>query len=296
MNATFSLPQDLKQLKGISYKNFKSCTFAKYTQTNSSYSSFVNVKTHLLTFVRKGYKILHTASKNYKIDSYQTLFLKAGNHTLSNIGLSDGVYEAYLFFFDNAFLIELIYKYKDFFQSVQINKESEIFWVKNDKILQGILESFLPHFEENTQILDPIINLKFEEIFLHLLLNKNIYFFNFLSTILKELRLDLLQLFGYHDIEFLSVNEMADFAKLDLATFSKEFKKCFGKSPKKWLDEKRLQKAKILLEFSQKNVNEIANECAFSSIAWFIERFKEQYGQSPKQYQKSKNLYFLSKN
>lgn len=36
---------------------------------------------------------------------------------------------------------------------------------KNDKILQGILESFSPHFEENTQILDPIVSLKFEEIF-----------------------------------------------------------------------------------------------------------------------------------
>lgn len=196
----------------------------------------------------------------------------------------------------NAFLIELIYKYKDFFKVDTMSAESEIFWVKNDKILQGILESFLPHFEENTQILDPIVSLKFEEIFLHLLLSKNIYFINFLAMILKEFRLDLSQLFGYCGREFLSVNEMADFAKLDLATFSKEFKKCFGQSPKKWLDKKRLQKAKVLLEFSKKNVNEVASECAFSSVAWFIGRFKDQYGQSPKQYQKSKNLYFLSRN
>ncbi|WP_435369803.1 helix-turn-helix domain-containing protein [Campylobacter jejuni] len=89
---------------------------------------------------------------------------------------------------------------------------------------------------------------------------------------------------------------MSNFAKLDLATFSKEFKKCFRQSPKKWLDEKMLQKAKILLKFSKKNINEIANECAFSSVAWFIERFKEKYEQTPKQYQKTKNLYFLSKN
>lgn len=60
-----------------------------------------------------------------------------------------------LIFFDNAFLIELIYKYKDFFKLDQKFQNHEIFWVKNDKILQGILESFSPHFEENTQILDP---------------------------------------------------------------------------------------------------------------------------------------------
>lgn len=70
-----------------------------------------------------------------------------------------------MFFFDNAFLIELIYKYKDLFKLEQASEESEIFWVKNDKILQGILESFTPHFDENTQILDPIVSLQFEEIF-----------------------------------------------------------------------------------------------------------------------------------
>ncbi|EAJ3305318.1 AraC family transcriptional regulator, partial [Campylobacter jejuni] len=179
MNKILSLPEDLKQLKGVNYKKIKSCTFAKYTQTDTSHSTFVNVGSHLLTFVRKGYKILHTASKDYKINSYETLFLKAGSYTLSNVGLSKGVYEAYLFFFDNAFLIELIYKYKDFFKLDQKFQNYEIFWVKNDKILQGILESFSPHFEENMQILDPIVSLKFEEIFLHLLLNKNIYFISF---------------------------------------------------------------------------------------------------------------------
>lgn len=94
MNKILSLPEDLKQLKGVNYKKFKSCTFAKYTQTDTSHSTFVNVGSHLLTFVRKGYKILHTASKNYKINS----FLKAGGYTLSNVGLSKGVYDAYLFF------------------------------------------------------------------------------------------------------------------------------------------------------------------------------------------------------
>ncbi len=68
--------------------------------------------------------------------------------------------------------------------------------------MQGILESFSPHFEENMQILDPIVSLKFEEIFLHLLLNKNIYFISFLSGILKEFRLDLSQLFEYCGREF----------------------------------------------------------------------------------------------
>lgn len=67
MEQILSLPQDLKQLKGVDYKNFKSCTFAKYTQVSTSHSSFVNVGSHLLTFVRKGYKILHNFDENTQI-------------------------------------------------------------------------------------------------------------------------------------------------------------------------------------------------------------------------------------
>ncbi len=60
--------------------------------------------------------------------------------------------------------------------------------------------------------------------------------------------------------------------------------------------KKGCKKQRFYLNFLKKNINEIANECAFSSVAWFIERFKEKYEQTPKQYQKTKNLYFLSKN
>lgn len=296
MSKVLSFPNDLNKIKNISCKIYLHYAFAKYIQYNSENSQFVNLNSHLLTFVRKGYKVLHTSKNDYKIDSYETLFLKSGSYTLSNIGLQGGVYEAYLFFFDNVFLINLIYKYQDLIKIKSSDVLIEdIFHVKSDAVLTSILESFAPHFVDNKE-LDPIVALKFEEIFLHLILNKNHAFISFLSSILKEFRLDLSQLFKYCQCDFLSVGEMADFAKLDLAGFSREFKKCFGVSPKKWLDDKRLQKAKVLLEFSKKNVNEIASECNFASVAWFINRFKQLYNQTPKQYQKSKNLYFYSKN
>ena len=85
---------------------------------------------------------------------------------------------------------------------------------------------------------------------------------------------------------------MAECAKTDQATFSRKFKQAFGLSPKHWLDERRFEKAKFLLEFSNKNINEICAECGFGSPSWFIERFKTRYHCTPKHYQKSKNLYF----
>lgn len=128
-----------------------------------------------------------------------------------------------------------------------------------------------------------------------MLLNKNTHFISFLAGILKEFRLDLSQLFEYCKRKFVSVGKMADFAKLDLLLFQGNLKNVLNKALKNGWMKKDYKKQRFYLNFL-KNVNEIANECAFSLVAWFIERFKDKYKQTPKQYQKSKNLYFLSKN
>lgn len=159
---------------------------------------------------------------------------------------------------------------------------------KDEKLLE-ILKDFDKFFEKNTQIFEPLIVLKFEEIFLHLSL-KDAKFQGFLSEILGEIDKKYAKLFGECDAEFLSVSDMAHFAKSDISTFSKHFKQNFKLPPKKYLDEKRFLKAKDLLAFSTQNINEICTTCGFSSVSWFIKRFKERYGQIPKQFQKtSKN-------
>ncbi|OBV29254.1 hypothetical protein BKN38_03730 [Helicobacter sp. CLO-3] len=156
-----------------------------------------------------------------------------------------------------------------------------------DPALQNIIEGFSAHFECNTRYLEPMIELKFEELFLHLALSGNKAFLGFIRELFATTRLGLGELFAYCEREFLSVADMAKFARLDNASFWREFKQYFNISPKKWLDEKRLLKARFLLQYADKNVSEICSDCGFSSPAWFIARFKEQFNQTPKQYQKA---------
>ena len=85
---------------------------------------------------------------------------------------------------------------------------------------------------------------------------------------------------------------MADIFDTNISLFSKKFKTNFGISPKEWLDNEKFEKAKLLIEFSNKNVTEVCKELKINSVAWFIERFKERYGRTPKQLQKLHNLYF----
>ena len=79
-----------------------------------------------------------------------------------------------------------------------------------------------------------------------------------------------------------------EFNMTDLA-FRNKFKTIFGTTPKKWQNEKRLEKAKLLLEMTNDNVTEVCFKCGFENISWFIQSFKSKYKITPKQIKNNKN-------
>ncbi|TQR60873.1 helix-turn-helix transcriptional regulator [Campylobacter troglodytis] len=286
---TLHLPNDLARLKNTHYKRFNTASFAKFTQQKSSFSKLVHFANNAIVFVKSGSKIMHTQNQAYEVFENEALFLKAGPYTLSNIALNDGNYEAFLFFFDNAFLVSLMQKHHKIFaknttKTTQGLKTNAL--KTKDKELNHILEGFGLYFKENTQIFEPLINLKFEEIFMHLAL-KNATFNAFLQEIVSSLHLEYDKLFALCELDFITVGEMAKLVRTDLSSFSKSFKQSFKLSPKQYLDERRFEKAKSMLSFSQANINEVCHNVGFSSASWFIKRFKERYGLTPKQFQKT---------
>ncbi|PAF42274.1 AraC family transcriptional regulator [Helicobacter sp. 11S03491-1] len=291
------IPQDFKKLHHVKIFDLGGLCFARYTQKKNLMQSLVQIQKNVLIFVFKGKKILHTAQGDFCIQENEAIFLSRGHYSLSDIQAFNDIYESFLFFFEDSLLIEFINKHPYILETFKYsNQEDIIFKITTDSMLQSVLKSFLPYFETSKLPNENIIKLKFEEIFLHILndYSQSKIFISFLRNIIQEFQIDIHKLFEYCNQEFGNVSEMASFAKMDMASFSRKFKQCFGISPKEWLDEKRFSKAKFLIQFSQKNIKQICQECGFSSSAWFIERFKTKYGTTPKQFQKSNNLYFIS--
>tara|TARA_B110000211_G_C14015891_1_gene525372 strand:+ start:334 stop:1179 length:846 start_codon:yes stop_codon:yes gene_type:complete len=82
----------------------------------------------------------------------------------------------------------------------------------------------------------------------------------------------------------LSLEEFSQLCGLSLSSFQRKFQKEFQISPKKYISEKRLEKASGLLKESQDRISDIAYDCGFETISTFNRSFKALYHLSPSNY------------
>jgi AraC-like DNA-binding protein len=82
----------------------------------------------------------------------------------------------------------------------------------------------------------------------------------------------------------LSVEDYAYLTGRSLSTFNRDFKRQFSVSPKKWLMDKRLEKAYLLLASNAHSVSDVAYEVGYENFSHFIKAFHKKFGISPKQF------------
>ncbi len=89
-----------------------------------------------------------------------------------------------------------------------------------------------------------------------------------------------------HYREKLHIKDLAAVFHLSEATLYRIFKKATGGSPYQYLCRYRISKAAALLESSNLNVSEIAQEVGIDDPFYFCKIFKEHFGSSPSHYKK----------
>lgn len=84
--------------------------------------------------------------------------------------------------------------------------------------------------------------------------------------------------------EALSVAEIAAAVHMSVTNFRRTFKEAFNMSPMRYINMKRISRAKELLYGTNKSVTEIAYEVGYSSIYYFGSAFKKEVKCSPSEY------------
>ncbi|EHF4936910.1 helix-turn-helix transcriptional regulator [Enterobacter hormaechei] len=84
-----------------------------------------------------------------------------------------------------------------------------------------------------------------------------------------------------------STERYAEMLGISLRKLNVMFKQSYGLSPKKWLMEKRLERAKYLLECTLFPIADVAEHCGFSNHAYFSDSFKRKFLRSPTQWREN---------
>ncbi|TVQ26611.1 MAG: AraC family transcriptional regulator, partial [Leptolyngbya sp. DLM2.Bin15] len=67
--------------------------------------------------------------------------------------------------------------------------------------------------------------------------------------------------------------------------FKRDFAALFHDTPKRWITQKRLERAYLLLSKTDTSVTEVCYAVGFTNLSHFITLFKQKYQITPKQLQ-----------
>ncbi len=110
---------------------------------------------------------------------------------------------------------------------------------------------------------------------------------DFLSAIFKPLDIDFKSTILHNLYSNLSIDELARLCHLSTSSFKRKFQESFHTSPKKYISQKKVEKAAALLKSDDLRVSDIAYDVGFDSLATFNRNFTAAYGKSPSAYRLS---------
>ena len=110
---------------------------------------------------------------------------------------------------------------------------------------------------------------------------------DFLAAIFKPLDIGFKSTIQHNLYANLTIDELARLCHLSTSSFKRKFKESFNTSPKKYILQKKVEKAAVLLKTDSSRVSDIAYDVGFDSLATFNRNFTASYGISPSEYRLS---------
>lgn len=204
------------------------------------------VSTHAITLVLKGVLKVETDNNMLaNVQKNQIIFLPKGLYTVSDIVPQNGSFEAVVFFFEETLISEFLASLK-----LKANREKSVTHIimNYTKEIRSFTESLLQIYDNKNIAKPGITRLKLLEL-LHLLSNTQqaACLPGALVTLNNKERKSLREFMNTNFSKPLAIEDYAYLSGRSLSAFRRDFIEQLGISPKQWLIDKRLEKARQLL-------------------------------------------------
>lgn len=236
---------------------------------------------HMLIYVKQGINQLKDGKTAFVIRKNEMVFLRKASlveyHKTGDTD-QDNLYVSLLFFFKDEFLQEFI-KMANIKNIHTAEKVRVLVKPVNERLLR-FFESIEPYFNEPETIDAGLIKIKMLELLYDISSTDK----NLLQQLLQmkqPVRSEIPEVMESNYANPVSLSELAYLSGRSLASFKRDFQAIYNIAPSIWIRNKRLAKAKELLENTSMPVADVCYTLGFENPAHFSRIFKAHFGHSP---------------
>ncbi len=240
---------------------------------------------HYFAHVFGGEKKWKTPSIEHKVSTGQTLFVKKGVTTVYQY-FQQPFLVVFIFISDD-FISEIVTKYADLVKHNMKSKvyDKDLMLLDDSEMLVGYFQSLMSYFNQKEKPSDQLLKLKMEEFVLQLLSNPgNEYLKQFFFSLKNQQKVTIKETMDKHYLNQLSLEQFARLSNRSLSAFRRDFIELYQVPPGKWLQNKRLNHSRFLLETSDMTIAEIVDSSGFKNRSHFARLFKKEFGHSPRSF------------
>nr|WP_242691683.1 AraC family transcriptional regulator [Pedobacter sp. SYSU D00823] len=198
---------------------------------------------------------------------------------ITKIPLENEDYQTIVICLEDSFLGQIALE-----EQIEINNTysgSQNVLIPTNEFLRGFFQSVMPYVRNSEgKIAKALGMLKVKEA-VYLLINTlpelKDFLFDFSEPHKVDLEKFMLSNFHYN----ISVEKFAQLTGRSLASFKRDFQRTFGMAPRQWLQERRLNEARHLIETKNKKPSAIYLDLGFETLSHFSHSFKKRFGKAP---------------
>jgi AraC-like DNA-binding protein len=252
--------------------------------------AFMDLSNHFnhFIFTVNGQKTLNSLGKSYLLKQESLAFLKKG--AIRQGRFQDSKWIVIVVCLTDKYLLQLLKDYRERVPVPLLTTPSTdpVMLLNASKITQSCFYSLIPYFTQQPPAPETLLEVKCQELVFSIFSNpQNAMLLSYLTSVCDLNKPMLTEVMEANYTYNISLEEYAKISHRRLTAFKNEFIEVFKTTAGKWLVQRRLEYARLLLSGSKKNINEIVFESGFVSPTHFSRAFKLKFGKAPSQYRRN---------
>ncbi len=239
---------------------------------------------HMFLYLVKGSITGYDGNKKYNMKAGNSCIVRKNYLARYSKHKEEGENEKVVIIFDELFLKYFKEKYS--FLQTPYNIESAFIFLEKNKLILNFISSLAPYYNGGGKIDKTFADIKREELLL-ILLKSNPELADVLFDFGIPEKINI-EAFMNRNYKFnVSIQRFAYLTGRSLSSFKRDFSQTYNETPGRWLQKKRLEEARFLIEKKKNKPSDIYLDLGFEDLSHFSFAFKKMFGHSPNKFLKA---------